>query len=330
MQTVKRACVPRLGTFDPNRRDTVLHLGDLVAGRINAAEFFAENYITEGMRTLLTEGFRRLEGHSTQGVFKLTQAMGGGKTHNLLALGLLAQHPAYRADVMGAFYTPDTALGAVRVVAFSGRESDAPLGVWGAIAEQLGKRDQFKDYYAPLAAPGFTAWVNLLQGEPLVIMLDKLPPYFVNAAAKSIGHSDLATVTTTALANLLEALGREELRNVCVVIADLAANYQTGSAQINAALQDLQGETGPQQGLAEGGALRADGKSGSGAGRARRGDLPASGKEALCWDRPSRAYGRDRPPSPRQERHLIAVTGSPRSGGHGGRIELLYKKQLLI
>ena len=92
---------------------------------------------------------------------------GGGKTHNLLALGLLAKHPRNRADVMGAFYTPD-ALGPVRVVAFSGRESDAPLGIWGAIAEQLGKRDQFKDYYTPLAAPGLTAWVNLLQGEPLV------------------------------------------------------------------------------------------------------------------------------------------------------------------
>ena len=244
MQTVKQACVPRSGTFDPNRRDTVLHLGDLVADRIDPAAFFAENYITEGMRTLLTEGFRRLEGASAQGVFKLTQAMGGGKTHNLLALGLLAKHPEYRAEVMARFYTPNAAIGPVRVVAFSGRESDAPLGIWGAIAEQLGKRDQFADYYAPLAAPGLTAWVNLLQGEPLVIMLDELPPYFVNAAARSIGNSDLAAVTTTALANLLEALGREELANVCVVIADLAANYQAGSAQINAALQDLEGETG--------------------------------------------------------------------------------------
>ena len=98
---------------------------------------------------------------------------------------------------MGGFYSPGAALGPVRVVAFSGRESDAPLGVWGAIAEQLGKKEQFKDYYAPLAAPGQTAWVNLLQGGPLVIMLDELPPYFVNAASKSIGNSDLSAVTTT-------------------------------------------------------------------------------------------------------------------------------------
>ena len=244
MQTVKQACEPRPGAFDPTRRDTVLDLSDLIDNRIAPAEFFAENYVTEGMKTLLTEAFTRLEGKSTQGVFKLTQAMGGGKTHNLLALGLLAKHPQCRAEVMGGFYSPGATLGPVRVVAFSGRESDAPLGVWGAIAEQLGKKEQFKDYYAPLAAPGQTAWVHLLQGAPLVIMLDELPPYFVNAASKSIGNSDLSAVTTTALSNLLVAVGRDELRNVCLVISDLKASYGEGAAQIVAALDNLEAETG--------------------------------------------------------------------------------------
>ena len=244
MKTVKQACTPRASVFDPTRRDTVLDLGDLIDGRIDPAEFFAENHVTEGMRTLLTEGFRRLEGKSAQGVFKLTQAMGGGKTHNLLALGLLAGHPDHRAGVMGGFYTPDPGLGPVRVVAFSGRESDAPLGIWGAIAGQLGRKEQFNDYYAPLAAPGQTAWVNLLRGDPLVIMLDELPPYFVNAASKSIGNSDLSAVTTTALSNLLVAVGRDELRNVCLVISDLKASYGAGAARIVAALDDLEAETG--------------------------------------------------------------------------------------
>ena len=244
MKTIRQACVPRASTFDPTRRDTVLNLSDLVEDRIDPASFFAENHITEGMRTLLTEGFRRLEGKSTQGVFKLTQAMGGGKTHNLLALGLLARHPEFRANVMGSFYTPgDT--GPVRVVAFSGRESDAPLGVWGAIAEQLGKRQQFSAYYSPLSAPGETAWVNLLQGNPLVIMLDELPPYLVNAASKSIGNSDLSVVTATALANLLNAIStRDELHNVCLVLSDLTASYAAGSEQIAGALRELETETG--------------------------------------------------------------------------------------
>jgi hypothetical protein len=39
---------------------------------------------------------------------------------------------------------------------FSGRESDAPLGIWGSIATQLDKKEQFADYYSPLSAPGQT------------------------------------------------------------------------------------------------------------------------------------------------------------------------------
>lgn len=243
MRTIGQTCKPRDSIFDKSRRDTVLDLTDLVADRIDPDAFFRENHITEGMRILLTEGFRRLEGRSTQGVFKLTQAMGGGKTHNLLAFGLLARHPEYRRRVMEDFYTPGE-IGPVRVVAFSGRESDAPLGIWGSIATQLGKREQFAEYYSPLSAPGQTAWVNLLAGEPLVIMLDELPPYFEYAKSKTIGNSDLSVVTATALSNLLVAIGKDELANVCLIITDLTASWAGGSQQIIQALNELDKETG--------------------------------------------------------------------------------------
>ena len=243
MNSLAQLCTPRASIFDKARRDTVLDITDLVQDRIDPAEFFGENHITEGMRILLTEGFRRLEGKSAQGVFKLTQSMGGGKTHNLISFGLLAKHPDYRERVMGDFYRP-SAIGTVRVVAFSGRESDAPYGVWGAIAEQLGKKEQFSDYYSPLSAPGQSAWINLLRGDPLIIMLDELPPYFEYAKSKTVGNSDLSVVTTTALSNLLVAVGKQELSNVCVVITDLTASYAGGSQQIINALADLDKETG--------------------------------------------------------------------------------------
>ena len=243
MKTLANACKPRDSIFDKARRDTVLDLSDLAQDRIDAAAFFSENHTTEGMRILLTEGFRRLEGKTTQGVFKLTQAMGGGKTHSLVAFGLLAKHPEHRVPVMDGFYTPG-ALGPVRVVAFSGRESDTPLGIWGAIATQLGKKGQFADYYTPLSAPGQTAWINLLKGDPLLILLDELPPYFEYAKSKTIGNSDLSVVTATALSNLLVAIGKDELANVCLVITDLTATYAGGSQQIIQALNDLDKETG--------------------------------------------------------------------------------------
>ncbi len=185
MKSLQQLCEPRESVFDSQRRDTVLDLTDLVGDRIKPDEFFEENFITDGMKTLLEQGFRRLEGKSSQGIFKLKQAMGGGKTHNLLALGLLAKHPEVRSQVMGRFYKTDPNLGPVKVVVFSGRESDAPYGLWGSIAEQMGKKDLFKDLYSPLQAPGQKAWENLLAGETVLLLIDELPPYLENARSKA-------------------------------------------------------------------------------------------------------------------------------------------------
>lgn len=241
--SLKTLCQPRPVIFDPQKRDTVLDLGDLIAGRIDPDAFFEENYVTEGMKTLLEYTFKRLEGKSEQGVFRLKQAMGGGKTHNLIALGLLAKHPALRPKVMGSFYDPDPALGEVKVIAFSGRETDTPLGLWGELATQLGKKELFAAHYSPLQAPGQNAWERLLSGERLLILLDELPPYFQYARAIQIGNSDLAQVTATALSNLLVAIGRPGCEQVALVITDLAYAYESGSAQIADVLRDFENET---------------------------------------------------------------------------------------
>ncbi len=225
-------------------RDQIEQLDELIKEEGDGTDFFKRTHITQGMQDLISEGIARLAGASTQAIFHLKQAMGGGKTHNLIALGLLAMHPEYRKPVMAAFHDPDPALGPVKVIAFSGRESDAPYGIWGALAEQLGKRELFGDLYSPLRAPGQKAWENLLSGERLLILLDELPPYFVGAAAVQIGNSDLARVTATALANLLIATGRPGCERVAVVITDLAGAYREGSSQIAEALDDLTQETG--------------------------------------------------------------------------------------
>ncbi|MFB6247413.1 MAG: DUF499 domain-containing protein [Salinibacter sp.] len=240
MKSLQQLCSVRDEVFDPSRRDTVLDLTDLIEGEINARKFFERNYVTNGMETLLREAFDRFSRQSQQGTFLLNQAMGGGKTHNMIALGLLAEYPQFRDEVLEGYH--DSNLGKVNVAAFTGRESDAPYGIWGSIAEQIGKKQEFSEYYEPLEPPGQTAWVNLLKGEPLLILLDELPPYLNQARAKKIGNADLATVTTAALSNLLVAVGRPELENVCVVISDLTATYGEGSQQLNEALRDLRNE----------------------------------------------------------------------------------------
>ncbi|MDV2997406.1 MAG: hypothetical protein N4J56_007111 [Chroococcidiopsis sp. SAG 2025] len=222
----------------------VLNISDLLEDRIDSDRFFEENYITAGMQTLIDKAFERLENRSSQAsTFLLAQAMGGGKTHSMIALGLLAKHPELRNRVLGD-KVKGSQLGTVKVIGFNGRETDAPFGLWGELADRLNKKEVFNDHYAPLKAPGVAAWINLLQGEPTLIFLDELPPYLENAKTIEIGSSDLSVATATAISNLLVAVDRPELSNVCVVISDLTASWVGGSGQLNRAITNLQNETG--------------------------------------------------------------------------------------
>ncbi len=99
---LKTLCKPRESVFNKDRRDVVLDLSDLLESKIDGNAFFDENFITAGMKTLIEKTFGRLEVSTDQaGTFLLTQAMGGGKTHNMIALGLLALDPDLRIRVLG-------------------------------------------------------------------------------------------------------------------------------------------------------------------------------------------------------------------------------------
>lgn len=240
MKSLFEVCKPRESVFNENKRDDTLDLANLIDNSIDAEAFFNETYVTEGMQLLFDTAFKRFEGKETSGLVKLTQSMGGGKTHNMVALGLLAQNPSIRKKML----TDTTFEEEIRVVAYTGRESDIPYGVWGEIARQLGKEDLFKDYYAPLKAPGQSAWINLLKGEPTLILLDELPPYLEYARTIPSGTGTLADITTNALSNLFNALGKSELHNVCLVISDLQATYETGSGLIQKSFKNLENEIG--------------------------------------------------------------------------------------
>ena len=55
--------------------------------------------------------------------------MGGGKTHSLIALGLLAQDPALRREVAPKIASGND-FGAAKVVIFSGHQNPETL-LWG-------------------------------------------------------------------------------------------------------------------------------------------------------------------------------------------------------
>jgi hypothetical protein len=103
--TLQTLCVPRASVFAADRRATVLSLDTLIKGQMHGGDFFKENYFTVGMETLVDRSFRHLSGTAAgSSIFLLSQAMGGGKTHSMIALGLLAadswrSRPPKRDDV---------------------------------------------------------------------------------------------------------------------------------------------------------------------------------------------------------------------------------------
>ena len=94
------------------------NLADLINDEGDGSEFFSRNYVTHGMDQLFREGMLRLSGKSDQAVFELSQAMGGGKTHMMIALGLLARHSELRNEVLPEDLAERLEFGEARIAAF--------------------------------------------------------------------------------------------------------------------------------------------------------------------------------------------------------------------
>lgn len=241
MRTLRQALVVRDSVFDESKRDDTLDLASLIDNTVDVGRFFEETYITNGMELLFDTAFKRFRGQADNGIIKLTQAMGGGKTHNMVALGLLSTNPEIRRTILNGKYADYK--DKIKIVSYTGRESDLEFGIWGELARQLGKEEMFSTYYTPLKAPGQTAWINLLQSDtPTLIMLDELPPYLEYCKTQAYGTGTLLDITTTALANLFNALNKKELHNVCLVVSDLRATYEQGSQVIQGIFDNLENE----------------------------------------------------------------------------------------
>lgn len=245
MKTVRDACQLQPNALNVKLSDQIEQLDELITGEGDGIAYFEKTHITQGMQDLITEGIARLSGHSSQAIFHLKQAMGGGKTHLLVGFGLLARHPALRHKYAAGIAHAD-AFGSANIAAFNGRNNPDHF-FWGEIANQLGKGEQFRTFWnSGPKAPDEKDWLQLFEGDqPVLILLDEMPPYFHYLNTQQVGSGTVADIATRAFANLLTAAGKK--KNVCIVVSDLAAAYDTGGKLINRALGDARAELGRQE-----------------------------------------------------------------------------------
>ena len=245
MKTVRDACQLQPNALEIKLGDQVEQLDELISVEGDGSAFFEKTHITQGMNDLIAEGLARLAGVSSQAVFHLRQAMGGGKTHLLVGFGLLARHSVLRAKYCAGMAHADEFRSAA-IAAFNGRNNPDHF-FWGEIANQLGKGDQFRSFWTGgPKAPDEKDWLKLFEGDqPVLILLDEMPPYFHYLDTQKVGNGTVADIATRAFANMLTASGKK--KNVCVVVSDLAAAYDTGGRLINKALKDAAAEVGRQE-----------------------------------------------------------------------------------
>ena len=241
IRTVKQAC-----RFNPIIRDyrmsqAIENLADLINDAGDGREFFSRNFVTHGMEQLFREGLLRLSGKSDQGVFELTQAMGGGKTHMMIALGLLARHTHLRNEVLPTDLASRLEFGQARIAAFNGRNNPDNY-VWGDIATQLGEAEAIRPYWVngPKAVDQ-RQWKAIIGDQPTLILLDELPPYLDNASTHKLGDGTLANMVVYSLSSLMSAA--LELPNCAIVIANLSGSYKSQTKALTDAISNLQQET---------------------------------------------------------------------------------------
>jgi hypothetical protein len=240
IKTVKQAC-----KFNPIIRDyrmslAIENLAELIKEKGDGEEFFARNFVTEGMEQLFREGLLRLAGQSNQVVFELSQAMGGGKTHLMIALGLLAKHPELRRKYLPADLVGRVDFGSARIAAFNGRNNPNNY-VWGELATQLGAAEAVRDNWinGPKAVDQ-NQWKQIIGDKPTLILLDELPPYLENASTQTYGAGTLASMVVYSLSSLMTAA--LELPACAVVIANLSGSYRAQTQVLHEAISNLQQE----------------------------------------------------------------------------------------
>lgn len=240
---VTKLCTLTDDALDIDRQSQVEHLSSIMEIDYEQAKaFYARNHVTDGMKTFLRGSLKRMHLGSGQGIYELRQAMGGGKTHNMIMLGLLSRFPQL-ANLLPEEITEGIKPAEARIAIVNGRSIKHYM--MGDIALQL-DGDSFSSHWTGTPDPmSEQDWMDLIGDKPTLIMLDELPPYLALARTRAIGEGTLLDVLTYTISNLLSAVMK--LPHAVVVIGSLDAAYNSAGEALDgiyaSAIADLKKET---------------------------------------------------------------------------------------
>jgi hypothetical protein len=221
------ALTPRKDVLSGALSDAIFaaSLDEVVTGTAPAAYgeadlFFAATWPSLGLKALLNEALGRVSGARPDAapVIRLETNLGGGKTHNLIALWHAARgqlDPMRAMEFMNPEHVPNepvpqmavfvgTSAGATTFPEIGGIEAST---LWEYFALQIGGPEAWNEYRTDdLTAPGAAAIKRLLGDKPTLILIDEIARYLATAAGRPVGDSNLARQTVSFLMALMEAV----------------------------------------------------------------------------------------------------------------------------
>ncbi|MBV5261741.1 ATP-binding protein [Synechococcus moorigangaii CMS01] len=223
----------------------------------NPELFFANTFVTDGLRELIREVFGRLSGAVVGSpVIRLETSFGGGKTHDEIALWHLAKRgrSLFSGDdrfVDDLLLIPDQP---IQVAAVDGRDLSPEEGVfhretgittktiWGEIAYQIRGiegYDLLKGSDTSGVSPGTAVLEQLIRDRPTLIILDEIARYLSSAKAKRVGDSNLAKQVVAFLFSLMDCAA--SCQNL-VLVYSLASSTDTFADETEQLKRDLDSE----------------------------------------------------------------------------------------
>ncbi|KWW98639.1 hypothetical protein LI90_266 [Carbonactinospora thermoautotrophica] len=220
----------------------------------DADAFFAATYPSAGLRSLLNEALGRVGGGKPDGasVIRLETNLGGGKTHNLIALyhaargqlsrerapefmdpGLLPQDPVSQIGVFVG-----TSSGAT---SFPETDGVTPRTVWGHLALQVAGRAGYEHVRADdeaLTAPGATALKRVFGDAPTLLLIDEIARYYAVARGVRVGDTTLAGQTTAFLMALMEAVDALPRAVLVITTTEVTDAFGEDTAEVLEAINE--------------------------------------------------------------------------------------------
>lgn len=218
------------------------------------ARFFAQTFPSLGLRQTLEAVFGRLSGKRADEapILRLETSLGGGKTHNLIAL-FHAARGGLPPDEAERFLDPALLLDESPATAvFVGTSSGAtsfpttdgvtPKTVWGQLALQLAGADGYDQLRAQdeaMSAPGSDGLARVLdRSKRNLILIDELGRYLATAASQAVAGSTLAKQTVSFLMALMEAIASRDDSCLVLTATGLTDVFGDETADVAEALQN--------------------------------------------------------------------------------------------